>query len=187
MVAAITQQSESFATPGRFVSLEVHHARALEAFLSEFDSVPEELHGYFCHRDDSIEQVVTSLQAWSCGEQLAEGWVPNSTWFWEVDETLQGVINLRHWLTPSLEQDGGHIGYAVASSHRRQGVASAMLGTVLGHCQGLGIQRTLLICGSDNRASIRTIERHGGMLDREQWSQSSQRMQRWYWIDLSPT
>jgi predicted acetyltransferase len=128
-VAAITQQSESFAAPDRLISLEVHHESALEAFLGEFDSVPDELHGYFCHRDDSIEQIVTLLQAWSCDEQLAEGWVPNSTWFWEVDETLQGVINRSHWLTPSLEQDGGHIGYAVASSCRRP-CLEPFLGTV---------------------------------------------------------
>ena len=62
-----------------------------------------------------------------------------------------------------------------------------MLGSVLGQCRGLGIQRTLLICASDNLASIRTIEKHGGVLDGEGWSQFSQGKQRWYWIDLSRT
>jgi predicted acetyltransferase len=187
MVAAITPQSASFETPGRLVSLEVHHVEALETFLSEFDSTPDELHGYFCHRDDSIEHAVALLRAWNNGERLAEGRVPNSTWFWEVDGTLRAVINLRHRLTPLLEQDGGHIGYAVASSHRQQGIATAMLGSVLGQCRGLGIQRTLLICASDNLASIRTIEKHGGVLDGEGQSQFSQGKQRWYWIDLSRT
>ena len=58
MVAAITPQSASFEPPGRLVSLEVHHVEALETFLGEFDSTPDELHGYFCHRDDSIEHAV---------------------------------------------------------------------------------------------------------------------------------
>ena len=185
MLEAIPQGSEPFEAPGRLVSLAVRHEQALEAFLREFDAVPDELHGYFCHRDDSIEQAVSSLGGWSRGERLKEGWVPSSTWFWEVGETLQGVINVRHRLTPSLEKFGGHIGYAVASSHRRQGVATAMLGAVLGGCRELGLLRALLNCDFDNLASVRTIEANGGALDREGWSESARRMQRWYWIDLN--
>ena len=93
---------------GRLVSLSVQHESALEVFLSEFDANPDELHGYFCPRDSSIEQAVRLLHAWSEGEELAEGWVPCSTWFWESEGVLQGVINVRHELTPSLRELGGH-------------------------------------------------------------------------------
>ena len=172
-------------TPGRLVSLSMQHKGLLETFLSEFDANPDELHGYFCPRDSSIEQAVRLLQAWAEGEQLAEGWVPCSTWLWESEGVLQGVINVRHRLTPGLREVGGHIGYSVAKSHRRKGVRKAMLRDVLPHCQKFGIERALLTCDSDNPASSRTIEANRGELEREAWLESAQRTQRWYWIDLS--
>lgn len=190
----VNKQTKSTATPGRLVSLELKHGDALETFLSEFDAEPHELQGYFCSRGASIEQAVGLLDASSQGERLietmvrgetvAQDWVQNSTWFWELGTRLQGVINLRHRLTPALEQEGGHIGYSVARPFRRQGVASKMLDAVLDHCRELGIQQTLLTCSSDNVASIGTIEKHGGVLHREGWSEPSQEILRWYWIDL---
>ena len=170
---------------GRLVSLSVQHKSALEVFLSEFDANPDELHGYFCPRDTSIEQAVRLLHAWSEGEELGEGWVPCSTWFWESEGVLQGVINVRHELTPGLRELGGHIGYSVAKSYRRQGVGKAMLRDVLPYCRKLGIERALLTCDSNNPASARTIEANGGELEREGWLESAQRTQRWYWVDLS--
>lgn len=197
MPSNINEQTKSEATPGRLVSLGLQHENALEAFLSEFDGVSYELQGYFCGRSAPIEQAVGLLDAWSRGERLDEtwirgepvnqDWVQNSTWFWESHRELQGVINLRHRLTPALKQEGGHIGYSVARSFRRQGVASAMLSAVLDHCRVLGIGQTLLTCRSDNIASIRTIEKHGGKLDREGLSKPSDQTLRWYSIDLKDT
>lgn len=172
-------------SPGRLVTLATHHRSALEVFLSEFDANPEELHGYFCPRDSSIEEVVRILHAWSVGEELAAGWVPSSTWFWESEGVLQGVINVRHKLTPGLREFGGNIGYSVAKSYRRRGVGKTMLRDVLPHCQALGIKRVLLTCDPNNTASARTIEANGGEKVREERLEStSQRIQRRYWIDL---
>lgn len=166
------------------VSLGVHHGAALEAFLREFDSRPDELHGYFCDRAWPVERVVETLTAWGRGEGIEEGWVPCSTWFWEVGGELQGVINVRHRLTSQLEQVGGHVGYSVVPSHRREGVATRMLAVVLDHCRELGIRRALLTCDADNPGSWKTIEGNGGVLAREDWQPSEERVQRWYWIEL---
>ena len=169
---------------GRLVSLKVHHRDALEAFLSEFDGDPDKLHGYFCPRDSTIEKAVHLLSAWSRGEEIDPGYVPCSTWFWQEEGVLQGVINVRHWLTDDLKRHGGNIGYSVAPSHRRKGVATAMLGAVLEHCRDLGISRALLTCALENPGSYRTIEANGGVLDREEWIESMRYVQRWYWISL---
>ena len=169
---------------GQLVSLAPHHGGALETFLCDFDADPDELHGYFCDRKSTIDEAVLLLAAWERGEKLAENWVPCSTWFWESDGNLQGVINVRHRLSPGLREVGGHIGYSVARSHRRKGVATAMLGAVLPLCRALGIDRALLTCDVDNPASARTIEANGGVLEREAWLESAQRTQRWYWIDI---
>lgn len=165
-------------------SLQHHHADSLEALLQDFDPQPDEMHGYFCERDWPIDRVVSTLVAWSRGGLLPDGWVPCTTWFWEADGALMGVINVRHHLTPQLRRVGGHIGYSVAPSHRWKGVATAMLGAVLGECRALGISRVLLTADTDNPPSWRAIERNGGVLEREAPLDGSGALQRWYWIDL---
>ena len=94
------------------------------------------------------------------------------------------MINVRHELSPALREVGGHIGYCVAPAHRRQGVASAMLAAVLPRCRALGIERALVTCDATNQGSRKTIERNGGVLEREAWSERTQTTQRWYWIPL---
>ncbi len=168
----------------RLVTLTTDHAEMLEAFLADFDSAPGELHGYFCPRSASIDQVVTALNGWSEGRNLGEGWVPCSTWFWREGDTLQGVINIRHYLSPALEKTGGHIGYSVAPSHRRKGVAKRMLGAAIEHCRRLGIERAFLTCDAKNTGSWRAIEANGGVMETEAWHEKGQRVQRSYWIDL---
>ncbi len=163
---------------GQLVSLSLDHKDTLETFLREFEISGDELHGYFFDRSAHIEKVIVTLEAWSKGKELIDGWVPNSTWFWEIKGVLQGVINVRHRLNPWLEENGGHIGYSVAPSHRQQGVATAMLSATLLKCRGLEISKTMLICDSDNVGSIRAIEANNGILEREN------RGQRWYWIEL---
>ena len=170
---------------GKLASLETRHQHALEAFLSEFDAQPKELHGYFCERDWPIDRAAHALAAWGRGEELRGGRVPCSTWFWEEDTALQGVINVRHHLTPSLEEWGGHIGYCVAPTHRNKGVATRMLAAVLEPCRQLKIEHALLTCDAENAASWKTIEANGGALDREDWCETAKCTQRWYWIDLA--
>ncbi|MDF1838243.1 MAG: GNAT family N-acetyltransferase [Planctomycetota bacterium] len=167
------------------VQLQHHHAGALENFLRAFDATPGDLHGYFCPRDWPIERVVEDLQNLGQGVDIKSGWVPCSTYFWEHDGELQGVINIRHHLNPGLEQTGGHVGFCVAPDHRQKGVATRMLASALEHCRGLGITRALLTCDSANGASARTIESAGGKLERDEWLESEKCHQRWYWIDLA--
>ena len=166
------------------ISLGTHHQQSLERFLQDFDATGSELHGYFCGPDWPIEKVSKSLAAWSRGEGIEPGWVPCSTWFWEAGDQLAGVINIRHRLTPQLEQNGGHIGYSVAPAHRRQGVATRMLGSALERCRALGVERALLTCDSDNPGSWKAIEANGGILEREDLDPSGKDLQRWYWIEV---
>jgi predicted acetyltransferase len=86
--------------------------------------------------------------------------------FWYVDgDTFLGLTSVRHWLTENLERWGGHIGYVVRPSARGQGHASAMLAGMLDHCRAaLPLDRVLLTVNSKNPASIRVIEKNGGVL-----------------------
>lgn len=52
-----------------------------------------------------------------------------------------------------LLNHGGHIGYAVAPSHRGKGYASALFQAALSYCRDCGIDRVLVTCNDDNQAS----------------------------------
>ncbi|MFC9845126.1 GNAT family N-acetyltransferase [Streptomyces sp. NPDC060223] len=90
------------------------------------------------------------------------GFVP-ATWYWYVDGgSYLGRIQIRHRLTPSLLELGGHIGYGVRPSARRKGYATAMLRDVLPYARGLGLDRVLVTCDVANTGSRRVIEANGG-------------------------
>jgi len=99
------------------------------------------------------------------GTPRPTGWVTGTYLWMLVDDTVVGRISLRHTLTPWLLQVGGHIGYAVRPSARRQGYATAALGQMLPVAASHGIDPVLVTCDRDNIGSRRTIEANGGVLE----------------------
>lgn len=95
------------------------------------------------------------------------GWVACTTWWWCEGSAYLGRIALRHALTERLRVVGGHIGYDVRPTARRQGHATAMLAAVLPHARRMDIDAVLLTCDNDNVASRRVIEANGGVLEDE--------------------
>jgi predicted acetyltransferase len=88
-----------------------------------------------------------------------------------------------------LSQHGGHIGYAVAPGSRRRGYATAMTAMftqALDHCRTLGLTRALITCDDSNIASIRMIERAGGVLDNRIVVPPATTLIRRYWLALDP-
>ncbi|MEV5576723.1 GNAT family N-acetyltransferase [Spirillospora sp. NPDC052269] len=100
-------------------------------------------------------------------------------WFVREGEYL-GRLSIRHRLTPTLEESGGHIGYDVRPSARGHGHATQMLRESLPVASDLGVGRALMICGESNTASRRVIERNGGKL----WDQRDHRL--YFWLPTSP-
>lgn len=96
------------------------------------------------------------------GTELPPGYV-SATHLWWVDGTeYLGRISIRHRLTEPLLTWGGHIGYAVKPTARRQGHATAMLRAALPVARGLAIDPALITCDTDHVASRRVIESAGG-------------------------
>jgi predicted acetyltransferase len=95
----------------------------------------------------------------------AEGWVASTT-LWYVDgNEYVGRIAIRHTLTPTLLEVGGHIGYDVRRTARRRGHATAMLRDALPVAHALGIDPALVTCDTDNVGSRTVIEAGGGVLE----------------------
>lgn len=92
------------------------------------------------------------------------------SYFWIVegegaDRELVGFLALRHSLNAWLLEEGGHIGYGVRPSRRRQGHASRALRLSLAAAADLGLDRVLVTCDEDNVGSRTTIERCGGVYE----------------------
>ncbi|NUO61781.1 MAG: GNAT family N-acetyltransferase [Hamadaea sp.] len=92
------------------------------------------------------------------------GWVPATTLWWIEDGEFVGRVGIRHRLTPQLRLVGGHIGYDVRPSRRRQGYAGRMLLDALPVAAALDIDPALLTCDDTNIASRKVIEAAGGRL-----------------------
>ncbi len=90
--------------------------------------------------------------------------VASTTLWWVEGDDYLGRLSIRHRLTQWLLDFGGHIGYAVRPSARRQGHATAMLAASLPWAAELGIESALVTCDDTNVASRRTIEANGGIL-----------------------
>jgi predicted acetyltransferase len=118
--------------------------------------------------------------------RIPVGRVPG-TEFWLDDDAgeIVACVRLRFWLTPSLEVEGGHIGYDVRPSSRARGFGTAALGLALREAQHRGLDRVRLTVDSDNLASIKIIERNGGVLSGEAISEKTGKPIKQYWVDLS--
>ncbi|HMJ13580.1 MAG TPA: GNAT family N-acetyltransferase [Polyangiaceae bacterium] len=73
------------------------------------------------------------------GDGLPEGWIPGTERWLEHDGQLVACVRIRFHLTPDLEREGGHIGYDVRPSKRRQGYGTTLLRLALVHARTLGI------------------------------------------------
>jgi predicted acetyltransferase len=118
------------------------------------------------HRPEVFASYVAGLRA----ERLEEtprvaGWVPGTTLWYVEGDTFLGRLSIRHRLNPFLHELGGHIGYAVRPTVRRQGHATAMLAAALPVARELGITSALVTCDTTNTPSRKVIEAAGGVLE----------------------
>jgi predicted acetyltransferase len=120
--------------------------------------------GQIWHTDEAFTTYVDQTLAESERPRQA-GFVCQTTWWWTEGTHYLGRISLRHELTEHLLEVGGHIGYDVRRSRRRQGHATRMLGAVLPEATLLGIDPALVTCDVDNIGSRSVIEANGGVLE----------------------
>ena len=95
-------------------------------------------------------------------EHPADGVPCEFLWITDGDEVI-GFLALRTQLNEWLLEQGGHIGYSVVPSRRRQGHATRALALAVRRAAELGLERVLVVCDEENVASARTIEACGGV------------------------
>lgn len=108
------------------------------------------------------------------------------TKFWFVDDkTFIGEISIRHELNDYLLNRGGNIGYGVRPDMTNQGYATLILRLALDFCRGaLGLDKVLITADETNIASLKVIEKNGGMMEDIRVDGSTSRPFRRFWITL---
>jgi len=116
--------------------------------------------------------------------RLKPGRVPASE-FWLIDgDEFVGRLSLRHELNENLLKIGGHIGYEIRPSKRRQGYGTEILRLGLEKAKELGLRRVLVTCDEDNIGSKKIIEHNGGVLENAIDIEGDPVKKLRYWIDI---
>lgn len=98
------------------------------------------------------------------GVNLGAGLVPQTIYWFYVDDRPIGYGKLRHRLNEKLLEHGGHIGYVITPSARNQSYGKLALKELVKQAHLIGIKEILLTCDESNTASRRIIESAGGIL-----------------------
>lgn len=153
-------------------------------FINEFKVVKEELVPYSLKQKDmDFQAYIKSLKDESLGNDISENWVPASTYFLMNDKgKICGAVSIRHKLNENLKIEGGHIGYGIRPSVRKQGYGTIILELALDKVRGMGIKKALVTCEKENFHSARIIQKNGGIFDSE-IEKDNKIIQR-YWIEL---
>jgi predicted acetyltransferase len=164
----------------RLVLPDERYAESYRAFLRELDG--EQISFSLSYPAGDFSALVLRLKGLSDGEGLPAGWVPISV-FWQIlGHEAVGVANVRHGLSDELRIYGGHIGYTIRPSRRRQGLGTSILRLALNEASQLGIQDVLVTCDKENTASARIIIGNGGVLDSESFVESQEAIIQRYWV-----
>jgi predicted acetyltransferase len=152
--------------------------------LSDYDAHDPENGEFYNGARIDFASYVQGLLDEECGLNLSPGLVPCShRWLLDEEGAMAGVVRVRHHIdTPFLANEAGHIGYDVPPAQRGRGFGVACLQAGLARAQELSVPRVLLCADAGNPASWRTIERCGGVLEREFHSNHYQCLVRRYWI-----
>ena len=95
-----------------------------------------------------------------------------------------GLLTLRPRITDDLLCRGGHIGYVIRPSRRRQGYGTALLRLGLEQAKAMGLTQVLLTCDDTNLGSRKVIEANGGQLEDMVQVGVDGPLVRRYWIRL---
>lgn len=143
------------------------HEQMFKDFVSEAHQNGETtIHGDgCCSLYEDFEEWLRFDKNLRNGKNIPDGYVEATTYFVIEDHQMIGTVNIRHLLNDSLLQRGGHVGYSVLVSRRRQGIATQILKFAIQECHKMGIKDILVTCQKENIASKKTIEKCGGQLE----------------------
>jgi predicted acetyltransferase len=171
----------------RLVEPSVQFKQAFLDMLEDYEKKGEDcLHKEMFEYFYCYEQYVNLLHRQAMGLDPATGYLPTQT-FWlmkDREDTILGISRFSPWMTYYLFHEAGQIGYDVPPTQRRKGYGSLLLSLTLGKARSFGLRQVLLTCEAHNIASVRIIEKNGGILENQIISPFTGRKICRYWIPL---
>lgn len=114
------------------------------------------------------------------GIGLPEGWVPETELFLWDNDKIVGLFRIRHYLTESLANGAGHIGYGIRKEFRGNGYASTGLKLAIEKAWNLIKEDEIYMSvNKKNNASIRVQLKNGAVIHHEDDEEYYTRIRRW--------
>jgi predicted acetyltransferase len=133
---------------------------------------------------EMFEDLLARLAAAKDPANAPPGELPyEDLWLMENDEWI-GKLTLRTTINARYLHAGGHIGYEIRPSKRRQGYGTILLRMGLELARKRGLQRVLLTCDETNLGSRKVIENNGGQLENSVEVEGQTVLKMRYWINL---
>ncbi|HMO18836.1 MAG TPA: GNAT family N-acetyltransferase [Oligoflexia bacterium] len=158
----------------------------LEAIQEFREHEPDWEFAFHLDKISNFSEYVDHVNSWAIGENLDEGFVPNSYLIAVVENKIIGRSSIRHTLNDFLFNTYGHIGYGVIPSARKKGYSKIILKESLLYLKKYGVKKALVTCDDTNTPSIKTIEANGGILENKVLIKGENVLTRRYWIDIEP-
>lgn len=149
------------------------------AYMNEWDQERMTPSSFHLLEDIPYEMYLEDMAAKEAG---LDNRMLNTNYFLIAGERIVGMVNIRHGLNDYLHQIGGHIGYGIRPSERRNGYATHLLSEALHVTDQLGIRSVLVTCNEDNTASAKVIINNGGVED-ESFTEPHGNVVRRFWIE----
>ncbi len=152
--------------------------------VQEFQTEGRQLHYDLKSIASDFAAFVQKLHDKKDRSKLKPGIVPGSD-FWLIDTNeFIGGLSLRYELNENLLKMGGHIGYEIRPSKRRQGYGTQILRLGLEKAKQIGLHRVLVTCDEDNIGSKKIIEHNGGIFENAIEIEGDPVMKLRYWIEI---
>lgn len=119
-------------------------------------------------REDFEQEALPQMIAHSKGENLPEGYVPQTILFLWDDNEIVGQFHIRHYLCESLRVGAGHIGYFIKKEFRGRGYGKEGLRLTLQIARTIVPEDEIYLrVNRDNPASLKVMLANGGYIEHE--------------------
>lgn len=123
---------------------------------------------YGVSREDFERIALLSMLDFQKGENLPEGYVPETFLFLWNDGEIVGQFRIRHYLCESLRVGAGHIGYFIKKEFRGKGYGTEGLRLTLQVARDIIPEDEFYLrVNKDNPASLKVMLKNGGYIKAE--------------------
>lgn len=133
---------------------------------------------------EDIKQWIEESHDYSASLNLPEGKVASTTFLVvrKKDESVIGVVSLRHELNDYLYNYAGNVSYTIAPCGGKNDYASLMLGQLIQKARILELPRLLITCVKGNKKAEEAILRNGGEFINEVFDPTNAKTIKRYWL-----